>query len=290
MVKLPDYIKKEYPFKTNFFKIDNLDYHYIDEGEGKPIIFVHGNPTWSFYFRDLVKELSKKRRCIAIDNIGHGLSSKPKHYKYTLSNHGKNLEKLVKHLNLKEIDLVMHDWGVAIGTFFAINNPHLVNSLTIINGSFIRSKFMPRRIGILRFPVIGRYLIQVFNIFAYFATIMTVEKKLSKDKVKSYLFPYSSFNNRVGVHGFVNDIPMSKRDKSYLAFKYMKKNFKNIKDKKVLLLWGLKDFCFGKPYFDKFLKIFKNVKGFSYEDGNHYLLEDKKDEVINRLKEFYNII
>ena len=129
-----DDIKDLYPFESNFLELeDGLKMHYIDEGEGEVLLMLHGNPTWSFYYRNLIQSFQKKYRCIAPDHIGCGLSDKPQDYNYTLSTHIDNLEQLVNSLGLKDITLVMHDWGGSIGMGLAVRQPKLIKRLIIFN-------------------------------------------------------------------------------------------------------------------------------------------------------------
>lgn len=94
--------KEEYPFQSNYMDLDGHKLHYIDEGKGKVMLFVHGTPSWSFEFRHLITEFSKSFRCIALDHIGFGLSDKPKQYEYKTQKHSENLEKLIDYLDIKD--------------------------------------------------------------------------------------------------------------------------------------------------------------------------------------------
>ena len=131
---LPDYVKREYPFQSHYFNLeDSQRLHYLDEGSGDVILMLHGNPTWSYYYRHLIKTLSKNYRVIAPDHIGCGLSSKPQDYNYNLSNHIHNVEKLIEKLGIKKFSLVVHDWGGAIGLGLATKYPSRLQKLIILN-------------------------------------------------------------------------------------------------------------------------------------------------------------
>ncbi len=113
-----------------------LRYHYIDEGQGPPVVMVHGNPSWSIYYRNLVEALRSTHRCIVPDHIGCGFSDKPddSNYAYTLSQRIEDLESLLESLNLTEpITLVVHDWGGAIGMGYATRHPEKIARLVILN-------------------------------------------------------------------------------------------------------------------------------------------------------------
>ena len=109
-----------YPFKSQSLDLDSYRYHYLDEGQGETLLMLHGNPTWSFYYRNLILGLKKSYRCVVPDHMGMGKSDKPQNYPYTLSQHIDNLVALVSELSLKDITLVVHDWGGAIGMGFAV--------------------------------------------------------------------------------------------------------------------------------------------------------------------------
>ncbi|MBT3889925.1 MAG: alpha/beta fold hydrolase, partial [Planctomycetaceae bacterium] len=123
----------EYPFQSNFMELDDGNrLHYVDEGSGPPVLMVHGNPTWSFYYRHLVQSLQDRYRAIAVDHVGCGLSSKPQRYPYTLTQHIQNLTLLMEHLELDGVHLVVHDWGGPIGLGMAGKFPEKIRSLTIL--------------------------------------------------------------------------------------------------------------------------------------------------------------
>ena len=116
MIELPEYLKKEYPFQQNSLNLHSAArMNYVDEGEGRPVVMLHGNPTWSFFYRNVIKMLAPHSRCIVPDHIGCGLSEKPATYIYHLKQHINNVVELVHHLELEEFDLIVHDWGGAIG-------------------------------------------------------------------------------------------------------------------------------------------------------------------------------
>ncbi|TNE96653.1 MAG: alpha/beta fold hydrolase, partial [Deltaproteobacteria bacterium] len=185
---IPQYLKQEYPFKSLSFNLDNkYRMNYLDEGKGEAVVMLHGNPTWSFYYRNLVKGLNNDYRIIVPDHIGCGLSDKPQSYGYNLKNHIDNLEKLLDHLGIQSFHLIVHDWGGAIGMGLATRYPKRVKSITLLNTAAFTDARIPTRINICKIPVIGERLVRHFNGFAWPATFMAVEKKLPSDIKKGYL-------------------------------------------------------------------------------------------------------
>ena len=276
----------QYPFQSHFFNLKNqLKIHFVDEGSGDPIIMVHGNPTWSFYYRNLVSSFSKKFRCIAVDNIGCGLSDKPQDYDYTLENHIQNLTELITSLNLKKVTLVVHDWGGAIGFGYATRFPDNIKKIVILNTAAFPDKNIPFRINILKFPVLGDWAVRTFNLFAWPATFMTTVKPLSKEIKQGYLYPYNNFQNRIATSKFVQDIPMASDHKTYATLSTIEKNLTKVQCPK-LMLWGEKDFCFTTHFYNRFKEIYPDIQSELYSDAGHYVIEDRLDSVIKAMDKF----
>nr|BDT28227.1 alpha/beta fold hydrolase [Bacteriovorax sp. HI3] len=284
MVTIPQELKNEYPFSAHFLDVKNEKLHYVDEGQGEVILMLHGNPTWSFFYRNLAKHFSKNFRVVVPDHIGCGLSTKPQDYEYTLQNHIDNTIALVKKLGLKDITLVVHDWGGAIGMGVATAHPELIKKMVVMNTAAFRSLEIPMRINILRNPV-GEWFIRTFNGFAGPATTMAVTKKLSPIVKKGFVLPYDSFESRIATAKFVRDIPMNEVHPTYKTLSGIEDKLKNLKVP-VLLLWGEKDFCFTMNFQKRWLDFFPNAKVKTYPDAGHYLVEDKTSDVIAEIETF----
>ena len=122
---------QEYPFTSHAFDSPDGKLHYIDEGKGKVIFFVHGTPVWSYVYRKLIKDLSAQYRCIAVDHLGFGFSDKPQDADYAPEAHARRLEALIEHLQLQQITLVVHDFGGPIGLCYALRHPENVDKVII---------------------------------------------------------------------------------------------------------------------------------------------------------------
>ncbi|MBI4490648.1 MAG: alpha/beta fold hydrolase, partial [Deltaproteobacteria bacterium] len=155
-----DSIRAIYPFESHFFDLGGIQYHYLEEGRGEPIVMLHGNPTWSFYYRHLIADLRERYRVIAPDHIGCGLSDKPQKYEYTLKRHIANIEALIQHLALKRITLVMHDWGGPIGMGYAVRHPDNVRRFVIFNTVAFWSPHIPLILRLCRIPLFGALAIR----------------------------------------------------------------------------------------------------------------------------------
>lgn len=290
--------KEIYPFESHFLKIEDfknasggggLDYHYVDEGAGEAVVMLHGNPTWSFYYRNLITALKDAGyRAVAVDHIGCGLSDKPQDYEYTLENHIRNFEYFIEKKGLENITLVVHDWGGAIGMGYATRHPENVKKIIVTNTAAFRSDFIPFRINICKIPLFGDIAIRCFNAFAGAAVYMAVEKRERMDeKVKAgFLAPYNNYHNRIATLRFVQDIPMSPSHPTYKTLLDIEEKLHLLKDKPMMVIWGAKDFCFTVEFMKKWKKLFPAADVRNIPDAGHYLLEDAHERIIPWVKKF----
>ena len=281
----------EYPFDSNFVEVDGGVMHYLDQGsrDASPVLMVHGNPTWSFYYRKLVREFSSEYRCVVPDHIGCGLSDKPQVWSYKLEKHISNLEQLVLELDLHDITLCVHDWGGAIGFGFARRHPDRIRRLVISNTAAFRSLRIPLRIAICRTPGLGSFLVRRMNAFAEMATKMAVHDKNGLNEVvrRGYLTPYDSFEHRIATHQFVKDIPLREDHPSYRTLVEVEESLQQFANLPACILWGERDFCFTTHFRDLWIQHFPQAEVHSFEDAGHYVLEDAGKRVIARLHEFF---
>ena len=282
-----------YPFQSNYLNIKGLNYHYIDKGEGEPIVMLHGNPTWSFYFRNMVTALCPKYRTIVPDHMGCGLSDKPDmdQYDFTLKSRVNDLEYLLEHLNLKNnITLMVHDWGGMIGMAYALRYPERISRIIITNtaGFFPPGrKKLPVRLWIIRnlLPFAVPAVLGL-NLFSVAALYMAPYKRLSKDVKTGLTAPYNCPKNRIATLKFVQDIPVYPKDSGYGLVKYVDDNLYLLSDIPMMICWGKHDFVFDTDYYNEWKYRFPNAESHFFKDGGHYLLEDKPDEVAAHVKDF----
>lgn len=277
----PIFIKNLYPFKSNYLDLGASDpshsgprLHYVDEGEGRPLLMVHGNPSWSFLYRNLILGLKHKYRCIAPDHIGCGLSDKPLNYNYTLAQHIQNLRSLVRRLGLKEFDLVVHDWGGPIGLKIAQEYASCIKTILILNTSAFLSQRLPWQIRLCRLPYVGAFLVRGLNAFARGATYLGVSKPLSREAREGFCYPYATWQSRVAIQRFIQDIPLEPSLGSYPLVQQIDKDLSLFKDLNVHLLWGMKDFCFSPHFLEGFKQRLPFAKVYPFAEAGHYVLED----------------
>jgi pimeloyl-ACP methyl ester carboxylesterase len=285
--KLPVY--HDYPYQGHFFRIGEHRLHYLDEGQGPCIVMVHGNPTWSYYFRHLVATLRGTHRVIALDHLGCGLSDKPGDYPYSLKKHIDNLESLLEYLRIDNCSLVVHDWGGAIGFGYAVRHPQRIKRIALMNTAAFRSPRMPWRIRVCRLPVLGEILVRLCNGFAWPATFMAVSKVMSREVKASYLRPYNSWHNRVAIAAFVKDIPMTRDHRSYATLEAIEQGLEKLRRLGIplFILWGGKDFCFNDSFYEEWRQRFPKAQYRYFADAGHYLLEDKGEEILPLLSRFF---
>jgi cis-3-alkyl-4-acyloxetan-2-one decarboxylase len=261
---------------------------YLDEGpkSGETLLMVHGNPTWSFYYRGLIKAFSPEHRCVVVDHVGSGLSDKPQDYAYTLGTHVENLERLVDHLGLDGVTLVVHDWGGAIGMGWATRHPEKVRRIVVLNTAAFRSQRIPTSIDLCRVPGLGALLIRGLNGFAKAAVLRAVNKRMAPEVARGYVGPYDSWKNRVGNLRFVQDIPMHSRIPSWPVIIDIEQKLPSLRDKPMLICWGARDFCFDASFLATWRERFPAADVHRFPDAGHYVLEDAGEQVVERLRAF----
>ncbi len=280
-----------YPFDSHTLDLDGLRYHYLDEGRWDALLMLHGNPTWSFYYRTLVTGLKDQYHCVVPDHIGCGLSDKPQEYNYTLSQHIDNLERLVSALDLKDITLVMHDWGGAIGMGYAVRHPETIKRLVVFNTSAFLSPRIPLSINLCRMPVLGPIAIRCFNAFALGGVSRACKRKeRMTGKVRAgYLAPYNSWANRIANLRFVQDIPMTPEVPSYPVVQSIQDGLKQFRDRPMLIVWGKKDFCFNDHFLNRWKEYFPEAEVHEVADAGHYVVEDACEHIIPWMREFLSL-
>ena len=283
-----DSFKDLYPFTSLYFDLNPYKLHYLDEGEGEVLLFLHGNPTWSFYYRSLIQNFQGRYRCVAPDHIGCGFSDKPQDYSYTLTTHIDNLEKLVGFLGLKNITLMVHDWGGAIGMGLAVRKPELIKRLVLFNTASFLSMDIPLRIGLCRMPLLGTILIRYLNLFVRGVLRFGLKrrKRLTQNVRAGYLAPYDTFENRIANLKFVQDIPIEQTVPSYSVIQYIETNLKQFDGYPILIIWGSEDFCFNVKFLNKWREIFPKAEVREVCNAGHLVVEDASDEIISWIEGF----
>ena len=287
-----------YPFAEHWFELEpGLRMHYVDEGprDAPVVLMVHGNPTWSFYWRRLILALRGTHRVVALDHIGCGKSDKPDdaRYPYRLDRRIADLERLVEHLGLGELTLMVHDWGGMIGFGWADRHPEQVTRAVVLNTAAFglpETKRMPPSLSLARDTKLGAVLVRGFNAFARGATRMAVTRRPLPPEVRDGLIaPYDSWNNRRATLRFVQDIPLKPGEPGYATVTGVGERLSQFDDRPVLICWGAKDFVFD----DHFLRVWEaklpSAEVHRFADAGHYVLEDAGEEIEALVRRFLGV-
>lgn len=282
-----------FPFAPRVFSHRGLRTSYLDEGRGEPVVMLHGNPTWGFYFRNLVLALREGYRCIVPDHIGCGLSDKPppSEYDYALKSRVDDLERLLDERGVtKDITLVLHDWGGMIGMAFAARHPGRVRRIVAGNtGAFPlpAAKKLPRSLWLGRNTRLGAWLITRHNAFCKYAAKWCVTRRPLPPEVRAaYLAPYDTPAHRVAVLKFVQTIPLKPSDPGFDIVRDTAASLAQFRDTPVQLLWGMRDFVFDRHFLDEWKRHFPHAEVSTWDDCGHYLLEDAGELATVRVWEF----
>lgn len=283
---LPGWVDRTaYPFEPRSFDVDGARMHYVDEGEGHPIVLVHGTLTWSFLYRDLIRSLSERYRCIAIDHLGYGLSDKPEHVAYRPEDHARRLRALIGHLGLRDLTLVVHDYGGPIGLSYAIEEPDNVRSLVVFNTWMWSLRGDPvvelaSRIG---GGSVGRFFFRRFNIEArvVFRAVWGDRSKLTRALHQQYLQPFPEPSDREPMWVLAGELLGSSE-----WYEALWRRRERIRRVPALLLWGLKDPILRPSYLARWQGLFADARTVTFPGAGHFVQEEAPGEVRSAVESF----
>jgi cis-3-alkyl-4-acyloxetan-2-one decarboxylase len=285
----------DYPFQPQeFVHPDGLCQSFLDEGPrgGEVVLMLHGNPSWSFYWRHLVLGLRDRYRCIVPDHMGMGLSDRPDdaHYEYTLQSRIDDLERLLQHLGITgPVTLAVHDWGGMIGFGWALKHSARVRRLVILNTSAFplpKEKRMPLRLRMGRDSKLGGWMIRRFNLFARGASLIGTRRKLPADVRAAYAGIYQGWDRAISTLRFMQDIPLAPGDKAWPLVEASAKALHGYADRPAFIGWGLKDFVFDKHFLHGFQRALPKAHVRAFKDAGHYVLEDKHEVLVPAIRDF----
>jgi haloalkane dehalogenase len=256
--------------------------HYIDEGEGKPILFLHGNPTWSFLYRGIVIRLKKDFRCIALDLPGFGLSGHPLDYRYTPEEHAHTVRAIVEELDLKDLTIMGHDWGGPIGMKVAGQELGRIRALVMGNTWYWPTTALHlRAFSWIMSTGYVQSLIHRKNFFVERIVPLGVKHRLAAEVLQHYRGPFPTVDSRAGVAEFARQISLSANWLAQLEIDVRRK----LRDLPLLLTWGIEDLAFTPAFMNTFLRDFENARVVRL-DAKHYIQEDSPGEVSNAIRDF----
>lgn len=277
-----------YPFESHFLRVGAHALHYLDEGprDAPALLLLHGNPTWSFHWREAVARFRGRYRVVAPDHMGCGLSDKPQHWSYRLADHVLNLERLVLELDLRDVTLAVHDWGGAIGMGFATRHSERIARLVVFNSAAFRSARLPLRIAICRLPLLGPLAVRGLNGFARAALHMATAQGLEPAVAQGLLAPYGSWADRIAILRFVEDIPMRPGHPSWSTLVEIEEGLERLRGKPMLILWGERDWCFTPAFREEWQRRFPEAEVHALRDAGHYVMEDARERVLEAMEGF----
>jgi haloalkane dehalogenase len=285
----------DYPFTPKqFVHANGLRQSFLDEGprDGEVVVMLHGNPSWSFYWRKLVLGLRDRYRCIVPDHIGMGLSDKPDdaRYAYTLQSRVDDLEALLAHLGITgPVTLAVHDWGGMIGFGWALSHMPQVKRLVILNTAAFplpAAKAMPWQLSLGRDSRVGGLLIRAFNLFARGAAWLGTERRLPAAVRRAYVAPYDGWRNAISTLRFMQDIPLREGDPAWPLVAEAGRRLHEFADRPAFIGWGLRDFVFDRHCLDGFRSALPQAEVQAFDDANHYVLEDKHEVLVPAIRQF----
>ncbi len=279
-------ISKLLPFKSNYLEVAGYKMHYLDEGSGPIVVALHGNPTWCFYYRNLITELRQHFRIIVPDYIGCGLSDHPEDKHFRAIHRIEQLDEFLSKLGINKLSLIMHDWGGPIGTGWAVRNISKVERLVFLNTTLTETDALPRVIKMAAKGWIGRYITKYSMRFLKLTTDFGVVHKLSKEIKQGYYYPYRSSKRRTAICDFVSDIPFDSSYPSYGDLMDMAGRLADLRSVPVKIIWGLKDPCFHREMLNKVAKHFPQAEVVEIPEASHLVLEDAPQIVCPAVKSF----
>ena len=300
MTELPDYsfTPQRFPLRPG------IGMSYLDEGprDAPPVLMLHGNPSWSYYWRRLVLGLRDGYRCLVPDHVGMGLSDKPQdgpaaqpRYDYTLAARVDDLDALVEHLIAERgapargWTLVLHDWGGMIGMAWACRRPERVARLVVTNTAAFpnpKGRRLPAALRLGRDSRLGAWLILQHNAFARGAARWGVTRALDAASRAALLLPYDTPAHRLATLRFVQDIPLGPADRAWPLVQDTGAALAQFADRPMQLLWGLKDFVFDRAFFEEWRRRFPQAEAVAYPDAGHYVLEDAHERLVPAVRRF----
>ena len=290
----------DYPFTPARFEVrPGIAMSYLDEGprDGEVVVMLHGNPSWSYYWRHLVLGLRDRYRCIVPDHVGMGLSDRPDdaagaspRYDYTLRSRIDDLDALLRHLRVDgPVTLAVHDWGGMIGFGWALRDPSRVARLVILNTAAFplpQGKRFPWQLSLGRDSRLGGWAIRRFNLFARGAARLGVERALPAAVRDAYVGVYDGWDRAIATLRFMQDIPLREGDAAWPMVAESGRRLHEFADRPAFVGWGLRDFVFDHHCLDVFRAALPEAEVHAFEDANHYVLEDRHEVLVPAIRRF----
>lgn len=280
-----------FPFAPHYLEVAHCRMHYIDEGEGEPVVFIHGDPTWSYLYRNFIKPLSGQHRCIAPDLMGMGKSSVPDEpYPYRLHHHIENLESLLLQLDLTNITLIVHDWGGPVGLGFATRHSNRIKQLVLMNTwAFVPwpGGEFPKLLQMIRSERGEKFVLEK-NGYVRNALLGTTAhaENLTEGVLDAYLAPFPTPASRLALLCWTRDIPVTESDPSFATMQAIEQRLALLAAKPVLVIWGMQDPVLPESVLRRWQSLYPHATVHEILDASHFLQEDAPTEITDWLNAF----
>lgn len=279
-----------FPFEARYVTVGDTRLHYVDEGprDAAPILMLHGNPTWSYMYRRPIAALAERgHRCVALDHMGFGRSDKPADLRrYRLSEHVANTVGAIEALDLRNVTLVLHDWGGPIGLGAAIERPDRIRAAVVMNTwAWELPSFLPPFLRQFRTEGLGELLALGGNLFVESIPGGMARRDTDPQMMDAYRAPFPDYWSRIGTLAFPRDIPLTERDPSAGAISRIQARLPEL-GLPFQIVWGMRDRVFQPVFLDQWLELVPGARVTELDDAAHYLVEDRPDAVTDAVDEF----
>ena len=279
-----------FPFAPHFLEAGELRLHYVDEGprDARPLLFLHGNPTWSYLWRRPLAQLSAAgHRCIAYDHMGFGRSDKPPRLSaYSLERHVDNALAVIDTLDLRDVTLVGHDWGGPIGLGAMLERSQRLHSLVLMNTwAWELPSFLPPFLREFRTEGLGEILALGGNLFVESIPGGMARREVDPVMMQAYRAPFPDYWSRAGALAFQREIPLTERDRSAPLMASIHERLPRL-EVPVLLLWGMRDPVFQPVFVDQWRELLPQAEVIELADASHFLVEDQPEAVTDAIERF----
>jgi pimeloyl-ACP methyl ester carboxylesterase len=280
-----------YPFVPHYRAVNGVRIHFADEGCGEPVVLLHGDPTWGYLYRHFIPPLARRRRCIVPDHMGMGKSETPDAPRpYRLSHHIANLEALVLALDLRDITLVLHDWGGPVGLGVAIRHPDRIKRLVLMN-TWASAPWpggpLPRLLEVIRSERGERFVLERNGYLepALMGTTYHTER-LTAAVMNAYRAPFPTSQSRLALLCWSRDIPVMETDPSYPEMKRIEEGLSMFSAIPILLVWGMQDPVLPPQILGWWRARYPHAATREIRDASHFLQEDAPDRIVGWLEQF----
>jgi len=284
-------LREAYPFRHRFLDVPGGRMHYLDEGAGRVLLCLHGNPTWSFLYRELPRNLQGEARVVAPDLIGFGLSEKPSEVAdYTAERHVADVLALVRKLDLRDVTLVVQDWGAPIGLALAAREPQRIRALVVMNTfalapEGVAAGDLPLALRLLRLPLLGEQLQQGFAVFQRAGVPAAISRDESRTELvlRAYREVQGDWDTRAGALAFPRLIPTTPDHPSAATFREARSFVESFRGP-ALIVWGTRDPVFGAEALESWRALLPEAEVVALEGAGHFPQEDAPQELVAALR------